>query len=229
MPVHLLDDRLSFPPVELATPEGVLAVGDDLRIERLLAAYANGIFPWPVRGFPLLWFCPDPRYVLPVGEAHLGRTLRKEIRRARFEVRYDTAFTEVIDGCAHVPRPGQDGTWITSALRNAFVQLHQLGYAHSVEAWRAGRLVGGLYGVSLGGVFFGESMFALEANASKVAFAHLLERLEGWGHDLVDCQVETEHLARFGARPWARTRFLDAVRSRMSVRTRRGRWSEDNG
>lgn len=224
MPVHLLGDDLSFPPPELATPEGVLAVGDDLRPERLLSAYSQGIFPWPVRGFPLLWFCPDPRFVLPLGEVHLGRSMKRAVRRSNLSVRFDTAFDEVIDRCAHAPRPGQDGTWITTDLRNAFMRLHQLGYAHSVEAWHGNELVGGLYGVALGSMFFGESMFARTPDASKVAFVTLLGQLRAWGFDVVDCQVETEHLARFGARSWPRSRFLEQVSQSMKAATRRGPW-----
>lgn len=224
MPVHLLGDDLSFPPPELATEEGVLAVGDDLRPERLLSAYSQGIFPWPVRGFPLLWFCPDPRFVLPLDDVHLGRSLKKAVRRSELVIRFDTAFGEVIDRCAHAPRPGQDGTWITTDLRNAFVRLHQLGFAHSIEAWDGDELVGGLYGVALGSMFFGESMFARAPDASKIAFVTLLGQLRAWGFDLVDCQVETEHLARFGAREWPRQRFLAQVVRSMRAPTRRGPW-----
>ena len=224
MPVHLLGDDLSFPPPDRATPEGVLAVGDDLRPERLLTAYSQGVFPWPVRGFPLLWFCPDPRFVLPLDDVCLGRSLKRAARRSTLTIRFDTAFSEVIDRCAHAPRPGQDGTWITTDLRNAFVRLHQLGFAHSVEAWDGDELVGGLYGVALGSMFFGESMFARTPDASKVAFVTLLGQLRVWGFDLVDCQVETEHLARFGARAWPRARFLAQVVRSMQAPTRRGPW-----
>lgn len=226
MPVHLLADDLSFPPPELATPEGVLAVGDDLRPERLLTAYSQGIFPWPVRGFPLLWFCPNPRFVLPLDEVRLGRSIKRAVRRSELTVRFDTAFNEVIDLCAHAPRPGQDGTWITTDLRNAFVRLHQLGFAHSVEAWRGEQLVGGLYGVALGSAFFGESMFARSPDASKVAFVTLLGQLRQWGFDLVDCQVETEHLARFGAQSWSRERFLAQLAESVKSPTRRGPWPD---
>lgn len=224
MPVHLLGDDLSFPPPELSTEEGVLAVGDDLRPERLLAAYSQGVFPWPVRGFPLLWFCPDPRFVLPLDDVHLGRSMKRAVRRSKLTVRFDTAFSDVIDRCAHAPRPGQDGTWITTDLRNAFVRLHQLGFAHSVEAWDGDDLVGGLYGVALGSMFFGESMFTRTPDASKIAFVTLLGQLRAWGFELVDCQVETEHLARFGAREWPRERFLAQVVRSMQAPTRRGPW-----
>ena len=229
MPVHLLGDDLSFPPPELATPEGVVAVGDDLRPERLLAAYSQGIFPWPVRGFPLLWFCPNPRFVLPLDEVRLGRSIRRALRRSSLSVRFDTAFDEVIDRCAHAPRPGQEGTWITPELRNAFVRLHQLGFAHSIEAWQGDSLVGGLYGIALGTMFFGESMFARTPDASKVAFVTLLAQLRLWGYKVVDCQVETEHLARFGAIEWKRRRFLEEVRLAIKEPTRKGPWATTLG
>ncbi len=228
MTVHWLDDSLRFPPPETATEDGVLAVGDDLRPERLVAAYSQGVFPWPIRGYPLLWFCPDPRFVLPLDNARLSRSVRKAVRRGAYRVTMDTAFSEVIDHCAHVPRPGQDGSWITPALRNGFVRLHQLGFAHSVEAWdRGGRLVGGLYGVSLGGTFFGESMFARNPDASKVAFVTLLAQLRRWGFTLVDCQVHTEHLARFGAREIPRVAFLEHLAQSLRAPTRRGAWHID--
>ena len=225
MPMHLLGDDVSFPPTSATTPEGVIAVGDDLRVERLLAAYSRGIFPWPVRGFPLLWFCPDPRFVLPLDSLHVGRSTRRAIRRGTFEVRFDTAFSEVIDHCAHAPRKDQDGTWITPALRNAFVRLHQLGFAHSIEAWCGDELAGGLYGVSIGTGFFGESMFARRPDASKVAFVTLAAHLRTWNFDFVDCQVETDHLARFGAHDWPRERFMEAVRRSTAQPTRKGLWT----
>jgi leucyl/phenylalanyl-tRNA--protein transferase len=224
MPVYLLTDELLFPPPEGASREGVVAVGGDFRPERLLLAYSQGIFPWPTAGMPLLWFSPNPRFVLRPSEAHVGRSLAKELRRERFEVRMDTAFEAVIRACGAVPRPGQDGTWITEELIRGYLALHELGYAHSIEAWRDGALVGGLYGVSLGSCFFGESMFAREPDASKVAFVTLLAHLPRWGIGLVDCQVRTEHLARFGARDVPRKEFLAEVRRRVSEPTRRGRW-----
>jgi len=225
MPVYLLTDKLVFPPAEGASREGVVAVGGDFRPERLLLAYSQGIFPWPTAGLPLLWFSPDPRFVLRPQAAHIGRSLAKEMRRGSFEIRMDSAFERVIRACGAVPRPDQDGTWITEDLIAGYVALHELGYAHSIEAWRGDRLVGGLYGVSLGGVFFGESMFAVEPDASKVAFATLLGQLVTWGVDLVDCQVKTEHLARFGAGEIPRKAFLAALRERMARPTRQGRWT----
>ncbi len=229
MPVYLLTDKLVFPPAEGASREGVVAVGGDFRPDRLLLAYSQGIFPWPTAGMPLLWFSPDPRFVLAPARAHLGRSLRKVMRRGTYEVRMDTAFEAVIRACGTVPRPGQDGTWIHEELIAGYLQLHERGYAHSIEAWRGGALVGGLYGVSLGGVFFGESMFAREPDASKVAFATLLGNLVAWGIDLVDCQVHTDHLERFGAEEQPRKVFLKRLRELLAAPTRHGRWQCELG
>jgi leucyl/phenylalanyl-tRNA---protein transferase len=223
--MYLLNEDLTFPPPEAATEEGIVAVGGDVAPERLILAYGQGIFPWPVPGLPLLWFSPDPRFVLPPAEAHLSRSLRRRMRRNDLEVRCDTAFERVMTECARRPRPGQDGTWITRELLSGYGRLHRRGYAHSIEAWRGGELVGGLYGVSLGRMFFGESMFTLEPDASKVAFATLLGQLVEWGFPLVDCQVHTEHLARFGARHWPRERFLGTLREGLAAPTRSGPWA----
>lgn len=225
MPVYVLTDELVFPPPERASREGLVAIGGDLRPERLLLAYAQGIFPWPSEGMPLLWFSPDPRFVLEPARAHVPRSLRKRIRRGGFEVRCDTAFDDVILGCREVRRPGQRGTWITPDVVAGYQRLFELGYAHSIETWFGDRLVGGLYGVSLGRAFFGESMFATEADASKIAFVTLLGNLVHWGFDLVDCQVHTEHLERFGAEDWARRRFLERLRRSLTHASRQGRWS----
>jgi leucyl/phenylalanyl-tRNA--protein transferase len=224
MPVYRLTRRLAFPPPEHATREGLVAVGGDASPERLLLAYAQGIFPWPSPGEPLLWFSPDPRFVLVPARAHLPRSLRKRVRGGGFEVRLDTRFVDVMRGCAAQPRPGQDGTWITEELVEGFAALHARGLAHSVETYRDGELVGGLYGVSLGRAFFGESMFARAPDASKVAFAILLGQLVSWDFALVDCQVRTAHLARFGAEDWPRDRFLSALRDALAGPTRVGRW-----
>lgn len=212
MPVYLLDKELAFPPPEDANEEGIVAVGGDVSPERLLVAYRNGIFPWPARGYPLLWFSPDPRFALSPDSAHVPRSLRKVIRKGQLRVTADSAFAEVVDACAAMSRPHQQGTWITPELRNGYLGLHELGYAHSIEAWREGELVGGLYGVALGRTFAGESMFATEPDASKVAFTTLLGHLAMWGFPIVDCQVHTEHLARFGATMWHRERFLSEWR-----------------
>ena len=201
-----------FPPVELALqdPNGLLAAGGDLSPRRLLDAYARGIFPWFSGDDPLLWWSPDPRMVLFVGELHLSRSLRRVIRSGPFQVTMDTAFRDVMLACAE-PRPGQDGTWITPAMVDAYTRLAALGYAHSIEAWAGDRLAGGLYGVAIGRMFFGESMFARQTDASKVAFAALVRQLERWGFELIDCQMATSHLASLGAREIARDEFLARV------------------
>lgn len=207
--ISWLTGDMPFPPVEraLAEPNGLLAAGGDLSPERLLAAYRHGIFPWYSAGQPILWWSPDPRMVLWVDEFNASRSLRKRIRQRQFELRSDTSFADVIEACAAAPRAGQFGTWITPQMINAYADLHRRGYAHSVEAWKDGRLVGGLYGLALGRVFFGESMFASETDASKVALAGLMGILRGLGVELVDCQQETEHLASLGARPIPRREF----------------------
>jgi len=220
---------LFFPPVSWASPEGVVAVGGRPDSETLKAAYARGIFPWPHEGVPLLWFCPDPRFVLVPQEAHVSRSLRKEMRRGGFEIRADTAFREVIRGCSARPRPGQKGTWITEEIIEGYTALHEEGLAHSIEAWQDGRLVGGLYGISLGSVFFGESMYAEAPNASKVAFATLLANLIRWRFTLVDCQSYTEYLESFGAADWPRARFLAALKRALRDPTRQGPWRLDLG
>jgi len=227
VPVYRLADAIDFPPPDGADPSGLVAVGGDLSPERLLAAYAVGIFPWPLVERPLLWFSPDPRMVLRPRELVVSRSLRKTLRRGVYEVRLDVAFERVVRRCAEIPRRGEAGTWITADMAAAYVRLHELGFAHSAEAWQDGVLVGGLYGVSLGAAFFGESMFADRPDASKVAFAVLVGQLAGWQFDLIDCQVHTDHLARFGAREWSRRRFLAALRRSLEAPTRRGPWKLD--
>jgi len=213
-----------FPDPELAEPDGLLAVGGDLSPDRLLRAYADGIFPWYSEETPILWWSPEPRMVLLPAEFHVPRSLRRTMRSGAFEVRADTAFGEVIRRCADKDRPGQDGTWITPEMVQAYERLHDLGYAHSFEAWEGGELAGGLYGVSLGAAFFGESMFADRPDASKVAFAASVEWLRARGFELVDCQVDTEHLRRFGAREIPRAEFLARLRNAMASPTARGKW-----
>ena len=225
MPAHRLDERLVFPPPERGPRRGPIAVGGDLRPERLLLAYSMGIFPW--QGEPLHWHSPDPRMVLLADELEVSRSLRRSIRRGVFRVTLDTDFTEVMIACATMPRPGQDGTWITPEMVESYTELHRRGVAHSVEAWRGETLVGGLYGLSLGAAFFGESMFAREANASKVAFVALVEQLRRWSIPLVDCQVYTGHLASLGAREWPRRDFLTALHAALGRPTRLGPWRFD--
>lgn len=227
--MHFLGpDPSRFPPIEETDADGIIAVGGDLTPARLEHAYRRGIFPWYSEGLPILWHCPDPRFVLEPSALHVPKSLRKVMNRGTYEVRLDTAFEGVIDGCAKTRRPGQRGTWITRDMRKAYVRLHALGLAHSAEAWLDGVLVGGLYGVSLGRVFYGESMFANADDASKVAFATLVEWMRGWGVALVDCQQETAHLARFGATPWPRQKFTDALVELTAHPTRQGKWSLDD-
>jgi len=228
VPVTYLGARIAFPPPDSAEPDGLLAIGGDLEPRRLLRAYAQGIFPWYEEGLPILWHCPDPRVVLLPAALHVSRSLRKTLRRAPFSLTLDTNFEAVIRACAHAPRPGQDGTWITEDMVDAYLRLHELGLAHSAEAWLESELVGGVYGVALGSCFFGESMFSARPNASKVAFATLVAQLESWGFELLDCQVHTEHLERFGAEAWPRPRFLEALAHALEQPTRRGRWSFDS-
>lgn len=224
MPVYLLSDQIAFPPAEQADESGLLAVGGGLEPERLLLAYASGIFPWYAEGQPILWHAPDPRMVLLSSELQVNRSLRKALAKTELHLTLDTAFSDVVRRCAKVERPEQDGTWITESMLGAYVRLHDLGFAHSCEAWRDGELVGGLYGVSLGNVFFGESMFASESDASKIAFVRLVRELHTWGIELIDCQVYTEHLERFGAREWSRTRFQEALATALEGPTRSGTW-----
>jgi leucyl/phenylalanyl-tRNA--protein transferase len=225
LPVYRLGEDVAFPPAEEAEPNGLLAIGGDLRPERLLNAYALGIFPWYDVEQPIFWHSPDPRFVLLPDDLAVSRTLRRVLARGEFEVRLDTAFADVIRCCAQTPRRGETGTWITPDMIEAYCRLHDLGFAHSAEAWRDGELVGGLYGVSLGGCFFGESMFARHSDASKIAFVTLVRQLRAWSFDLIDCQVETDHLRRFGAMGWERSRFLAALRRSLTKSTRRGVWS----
>jgi leucyl/phenylalanyl-tRNA--protein transferase len=224
VPIFKLDERLQFPPPDLAD-DGLLAVGGDLRPERLILAYSHGIFPWYEEGLPILWHSPDPRMVLEADRLHVPKSLRKVARRGRYRITYDTAFRAVIEACAATPRPDQDGTWITREMVRAYGQLHELGLAHSIEAWQGRDLVGGLYGVSLGGAFFGESMFAHAPDASKVAFVTVVEQLREKGITLIDCQVYTDHLARFGAEEWPRARYLSALSRALRRPTWRGRWT----
>ena len=227
MPIVALGSALTFPDPERAHESGVLAVGGDLSPERLLLAYRTGIFPWPAEGLPLLWHAPPDRFVLAPDQLRIGRTTRKTLKRHLFTVRLDTAFADVIAACAHTERPDQPGTWITDDMIAAYSELHRRGHAHSAEAWRDGKLVGGLYGVSLGGAFFGESMFAREDDASKVAFITLVRQLARWRFVLVDCQVETPLLASFGAQSVPRQVFGQILAHALQVPDRVGPWPLD--
>ena len=223
MPVFRLTERLVFPDPELAE-DGLLAIGGDLSVERLLLAYRSGIFPWFGEDDPLLWWSPPERALLRPGQLHLSARTRRALRRRPFEIRFDTAFEAVIGQCSGVPRPGQDGTWITAEMREAYLDLHHAGHAHSVEAWRNGELRGGLYGVSLGGAFFGESMFSLEAEASRAALAGLEGRLLDWGFSLIDGQLPHEGLRAYGFRTVPRALFLEDLARALQQGSRIGSW-----
>lgn len=225
--VHLLDPRRpAFPPPEraLREPNGLLAVGGDLSVKWLLAAYRSGVFPWfdDDRG-PILWWSPDPRAVLLPAELRVSRRLARRLRNGGFTVTFDQAFNAVVKGCA-APRGRTGGTWITPRMRRAYQRLHRAGYAHSCEVWRGGELVGGVYGVSLGAMFFGESMFFRETDASKIALVSLVRAVERWGFTLLDCQVMNPHLESLGAREIPREEFLHRLAANEAVPTRQGPW-----
>lgn len=225
MPIYRLDERLLFPNPRLAEEEGLLAVGGDLRPERLLLAYEYGIFPWFNAGEPPMWWCPDPRYVLFPDRLKVSRSMRNLLNKQTFSVTMDTAFTEVIQGCASLSLGRTEGgTWITSEMEDAYIQLHDLGFAHSVEVWLNQELVGGLYGVSLGKIFFGESMFTRKSNASKFGFIYLVHHLKHWGFDLIDCQQGTRHLISLGAEAIPRKTFLNILSDQDHGFTKRGKW-----
>ena len=217
--------RSAFPDPNRAAADGLLASSASLTSELLLDAYAHGIFPWFERDDgPVLWWSPDPRAVLAPVDLHISKSLAKRLKSGYYRVTMDSAFAEVLAGCA-APRRKHDGTWITPRMQAAYRQLHALGFAHSVEAWRDGQLAGGLYGVSLGGMFFGESMFSRGADASKVALAHLSRQLMAWGFTLIDCQMMNDHLRSLGARPLRRQQFLCLLAANTKVATRRGAWA----
>jgi len=214
MPLHVLTDELWFPPADDAGEEGLLALGGDLSVDRLLLAYRSGLFPWFNEDEPPLWWCPDPRCVLFPGELYVSKSMKQLFKRKAFAVTYNNAFEEVIRQCGET-RMDQEGTWITEDIVDAYTELHQLGYAISVEAWNKEELVGGLYGIRLGHIFFGESMFSKESNASKYAFITLVQQLQKEGVVLIDCQVHTPHLESLGARMIPRKEFLQIVSSHV--------------
>jgi len=215
-----------FPPLAtaLSEPNGLLAMGGDLAPERLLAAYRRGIFPWYSPGEPILWWSPDPRMVLFPAEFKVSRSLGRTLRRGGYEVRLDTAFARVIAACAQTPRRGQHGTWIVPEMQAAYRRLHELGLAHSVETWVDGELVGGLYGIALGRMFYGESMFSWRSDASKIAVAHLARYLERLGFGMVDCQMHTAHLASLGAREIPRDDFIARLDALVAAGSAPGPW-----
>ncbi len=218
------DHRIRFPDPRLAPDHGLVALGGDYHPERLLAAYTQGIFPWPSDELPFAWFSPDPRMVLPLDALHIPRRLRRRLRQQPFELRLDTAFEQVMRRCATIPRTQEAGTWISEPLIEGFLELHALGLAHSVETWDEDRLVGGIYGLGIGAVFCGESMFHDANDASKIALVHLVERLRAERYTLLDCQVYTDHMASLGAREWPRSRYLDSLHTGLRQPTRRGSW-----
>ena len=223
--IFSLPKDIIFPPVELAEPNGMLAIGGDLSVERLLAAYKHGIFPWFSDGSPILWWSPDPRFVLFPDEIKVSKSMKQAMRNGTFTVTYDLAFKEVIRNCRH-PRKDQDGTWITDDMEDAYIELHELGFAHSVETWQGDELVGGLYGVSLGRMFFGESMFTITANASKAALISLAVKLQSLSFDCIDCQVHTKHMETMGARYIVRTEFIDLLASSLKHKGLTGSWKD---
>lgn len=224
MTVYLLDDSLVFPNPSHAEETGLLAVGGDLRVERLLLAYKNGIFPWYSEGDPIMWFSPDPRLIIFLDNLYVSTKLKKIIKSKVFEVRFDTSFQDVISKCSKSDRRGQDGTWITDDMIEAYIKLHNEGYAHSVETFYEGKLVGGLYGVSLGGVFFGESMFIEMSNASKIALYYLVEKLREWNFDFIDSQVPNDHMKSLGGKEVERAMFIDLLERSMMKQTKPGNW-----
>ena len=224
MPVFQLTESIIFPPPELARSDGLLAIGGDLSEARLLLAYEQGIFPWYSQGEPILWWAPSPRLVLEPKQFRISKRLAREIRKNTFKITMDQAFSEVITECADIRVEQDEGTWITNEMKSAYVRLHELGYAHSVECWQEGKLAGGLYGVSLGTVFFGESMFSRVSNSSKTALATLARILTEWKFDMIDCQITTSHLLSLGAQQVAGREFYTRLQKNVRLPTRRGKW-----
>lgn len=226
MPVHALGRQIAFPLVEMAEPDGLLAVGGDLSPARLIHAYTLGIFPWYGPGSPILWWAPDPRFVLFPDEFHFPRSLRRVLNRRCFQITFDTCFARVIAACASAPRPQGPGTWLVPEMQQAYCLLHQAGLAHSVEAWSEGALVGGVYGIALGRAFFGESMFYAQSNASKVALVALVNCLRARKFELIDCQQTSEHMLRHGAREIPRPMFMRLLHQALAQPSQIGPWTE---
>jgi len=224
MSVYQLSDKLIFPPAELAEKDGLLAIGGDLSPERLLLAYSCGIFPWYSEGDPILWWSPSPRLVIFPDEFKIPKRLSRILRQNIFSVSVDKAFEKVISACATIGDRGRKGTWITSEMIEAYCQLHLMGFAHSVECWLGDELAGGLYGLSLGAVFFGESMFSSQTNGSKVALVSLVNKLLEWDFDLIDCQMKTPHLMQFGAREIPGSEFQKLLAKSISRPSKIGKW-----
>jgi leucyl/phenylalanyl-tRNA--protein transferase len=224
MPVEITKRSKAFPDLDEADESGLLAVGGDLSIERLKLAYSKGIFPWYEDGMPILWWSPDPRMVLFPNKMIVSHSLRQSIKKQQFTVTIDTAFEKVIQNCSKTPRKGEDGTWITREMKNAYIRLHEAGYAHSAESWLDGELVGGLYGVSLGKAFFGESMFHHVTNASKVALYHLVEKLCAWDFTIIDSQVYTNHLESLGGEMIPRSQYVQFLENALKTEDVVGSW-----
>jgi leucyl/phenylalanyl-tRNA---protein transferase len=224
MTIYQLSDKLIFPPAELAEKDGLLAIGGDLSPERLLLAYSSGIFPWYSEGDPILWWSPSPRLVIFPDEFRVPKRLSRFIRQKRYAITFDQDFAAVITACATTAERGKRGTWITGEMIEAYSRLHHMGFAHSVECWRGDELVGGLYGISLGGIFFGESMFSRESNGSKVALVALVNKLLEWDYDLIDCQMKTAHLMQFGAHEIPGSEFRKLLARSLSLPTKIGPW-----
>jgi leucyl/phenylalanyl-tRNA--protein transferase len=221
-------DDLRFPPVDLASPEGLLAIGGDLRCARLLEAYRHGIFPWYNEGQPILWWSPDPRAVLLPKKLKISRSLRKSLRNKTYTVRMDTEFREVIEACSRPRKNHPDsGTWITREMISAYCELYQQGWAHSIEVWHNKKIVGGLYGVAMGGAFFGESMFSTVTDASKIALIYLTRQLQNWGFRFIDCQLPSAHLMSLGAERIRRSDFIDMLEEALQLPDYQGHWRLD--
>jgi leucyl/phenylalanyl-tRNA--protein transferase len=219
---------IAFPNPESAHHSGLLCLGGELSVERLIDAYSNGIFPWPIEGWPLTWFSPEKRTVLLPSKIHISRTLKRLIQTDPFKVRWDTDFVQVIHRCAEPGRRREGGSWITQEMIDAYIKFHEAGYAHSVECWSGDQMVGGLYGVSIGAMFCGESMFYEVSNASKIAFIYLVDRLSRWGFHFIDCQVNTSHMHHFGAEEWERKVFLEALNKAIQEESPQRVWGELN-
>ena len=226
MSVEISQRNLEFPDLNEADESGLLAMGGDLSIERLKLAYSKGIFPWYEDGMPILWWSPDPRMVLFPDKMIISHSLRQSIKKQQFTVTIDKAFEKVIKNCSKTPRKGEYGTWITGEMKNAYIRLHEAGYAHSAEAWLDGELVGGLYGVAIGKVFCGESMFHQVTNASKVAFYYLVEKLKKWNFDIIDAQVYTNHLESLGGEMIPRSQYIQILESARLIEDESGSWTD---
>ncbi len=227
MPIYQLDDRLLFPNPEGAE-EGIVAIGGDLSPQRLLLAYRSGLFPWFDEDDPIIWWCPDPRYLLFPAKFHVSRSFKRFLNKKKYRITFDEHFESVIENCSSIGRKDQDGTWITPEMKTAYMELHQLGFAHSVEVWHQDELVGGMYGVSIGKAFFGESMFSKLPNASKTALYYLSNLLSKKGLSFIDAQIHTPHMVSLGAEPIARSKFLYLLDHALQFQTWKGKWSIQN-